>query len=93
LVKVAPAELVNIENDSLLELLVKVVALGAEAVVVLGQLLKLLAVLGAIDGLHDLEGVPVERLARGAREGSLSSDSAVAAVEDSGSVGDAKRRR
>jgi hypothetical protein len=67
------------------------VRVGAEAVVVLGQLLTLLAALGTIDGLHDLEGVAVERLTRGAREGSLSRDSAVGAVEDSGGVGDAKR--
>ena len=43
--------------------------------------------------MHDLESVTVERLTRSAREGSLSGDSAVGAVEDSGSVGDAKRRR
>jgi hypothetical protein len=49
-------EVVRIEGDGLPELLAEAVALGAEAVVVLGQLLQLLSVLGAVQGLHDPGG-------------------------------------
>jgi hypothetical protein len=46
-------ELVGIEDAGVLELLLEVAALGAESVVVLGKLVQLLAVVGAVHGLDD----------------------------------------
>lgn len=85
--------MVGIEDDGLPELSVEAVALGAEAVVVLGEVVKLSAVVGAVNRLNDAGGVAVERLTRSSREGGLTRDGAVGAVEDSGGVGDAKWRR
>jgi hypothetical protein len=86
-------ELVGIEDDGVLELLVEVVAFDAEAVVVLAKVVQLLAVIGAINGLHDARRVAVERLTGRAGECGLSGDGTVGTIENSGGVGDTKRRR
>src|SRR5271168_2556036 len=85
-------EPVGIEDDSLLQMLVEAVTLGAEVVVFLGKVLKLLAVIGAVHSLNDSGSVAVECLTRSAGERSLSGDRPVGADEDSGGVGDAQRR-
>jgi hypothetical protein len=84
---------VGIEDDGLLEWAVEEVPLRAKAVMVLLKVLKALVVVGAVHGLHDPGRVAVEGLTRSAREGGLSGDSPVGAVEDGGGVGDAQRRR
>jgi hypothetical protein len=84
---------VGIEDDGAVELSVEVVALGTEVIVVLREGVELLAVVGAIDGLNHAGCVAVEGLTGGAAEDSLSGDSPVGAVEDSGGVGDAQGRR
>jgi hypothetical protein len=86
-------ELIGIEDDSLLALLVEVIAFSVEAVVVLGKVVKLLAVIGAVNSLHDPWRVAVERLPGGAGECGLAGDGTVGTIENSGGVGDAKRRR
>ena len=72
---------------------VQVIPLSAEAVAVLGEALKLLAVIGAVNGLNDPRGVAVERLTGSAAESSSSGNGPVGAVKDGGGVGDAQRRR
>jgi hypothetical protein len=82
-------ELVRIEDDGMLELLVEMIAFGAEPVVILRKVVQLLTVVGAIHGLHNAWRVPVKRLPAGARECGLSGNGTVGSVEDGGSVGDA----
>jgi hypothetical protein len=67
--------------------------LVAEALVVLGKLVELLAVVGPVHGLHDPCRIAVEGLTGSAGELGLSCDGPVRPIEDSGGVGDAKRRR
>lgn len=82
-------ELVSIEDDGMLELLVEMIAFGAEPVVILRKALQLLTVVGAIHGLHDAWRVPVKCLPAGAGECGLSGNGPVGTVEDGSSVGDA----
>jgi hypothetical protein len=86
-------EAVGIEDDGPVELSAQLVAFGAEAIGVPGEVVELLAMDGAIDGLKDARGVAVEGLTGGATEGGLVGDGAVGSGEDSGGVGDTQRRR
>ena len=85
-------ELVGIKDDGLLEWSVELLALDAEAVVLLRKFMKLLAVVGTFHGLNDPWRIAVEGLTGGCGSCGLSSDGTVRPVEDSGGVGDAKRR-
>jgi hypothetical protein len=84
---------VGIEDYSLLELSLEEFPVGAEAVVIVLQALKPLAVVGAVNGLKDLGSVAIEGLARSVGEGGLSGDGSVGSVQDSGGVGDAELGR
>jgi hypothetical protein len=87
------SQALGIEEGGLLELSVEMVAFGAETVVVLGKILKLLTKGGASNGLKDAWSIAVESLARSAGEVRLSGDGSVRTSKDSGGVGDAQGRR
>lgn len=86
-------EWVGIENDGMLELVLEVVALGAESVVVLAKAVQLLAVERAVHGRDDPWRIAVECLPGDAGASGLPGDSTVGSIEDGGGVGDAKRWR
>jgi len=86
-------EVLGVENHRLPQLTLQAVPVGAEAVVDVLQLLEPLAVVGTVNGLKHFGGIAVESLTRRAGAGGLARDGAVHTLEDSGSVGDAKRWR
>ena len=83
-------ELIRVENYRLLKLFLESMAVGTEAVGIVLQILKPLAVVGTVHGLKHFAGVAVEGLTRSAGTGGLACDGAVRPIEDSGGVGDAK---
>jgi hypothetical protein len=83
---------VGIEDHGLLESRLEKIAVGAEAVVVVGQVLELLPGVRALDGRKDRDGIAVEGLSREAQALRLVRHGAVGAVEDGGGVGDPKWR-
>jgi hypothetical protein len=84
---------VGIDEHGLLELAVECSAGSAEALNLVVQFLELALGSGAVDGLEDVGGVPVERLPTDSGALGLSGDRTVGPVEDGSGVGDAKLRR
>ena len=83
-------EAIRIKNDRLRGWWREAVPFSAKPVEVVPKGGEALPGGGAIDGLENFGGIPVEGLAGSAGGGSLSGDGAVGSVENGGGVGDAE---